>query len=197
MATLKESKISNEPQVSKSRSFQRDLVSDAEEATNKDHQLTVLQAIKLYPEAVAWSAVFSASCIMDGYDLKLIGSLFAQPAFSKAYGKLQLGGTYQITAAWQSGLNNGSNCGQMIGLCFAGFLSERFGFRKTMIGTLLIIPCLIFIQFFAPNLVVLEIGQILLGESSLIIVKARVADPHPNDRYTIGHISNHHLRLCR
>ena len=167
MDKLQEFKSSKEPQVSQSQTIHRELVSDAEEATNQDHELTILQAIKLYPKAVAWSAIFSASCIMDGYDLKLIGSLFAQPAFCKAYGKLQSNGTFQITAPWQSGLNNGSNCGQIIGLCFAGSLSERLGYRKTMLATLLIIPCLIFIQFFAPSLVVLEVGQILLGESSL------------------------------
>ncbi|RFU24727.1 hypothetical protein B7463_g11614, partial [Scytalidium lignicola] len=158
MDTLMKSKGSDEPQIIPS-----ELVLDVEDATNKDHELTILQAFKIYPKAVAWSAVLSASCIMDGYDTKLIGSLFAQPAFCKAYGELQPDGTYQITAAWQSGLNNGSNCGQMIGLCFAGFLTERFGFRKTMIATLLVIPCIIFIQFFAPNLTVLEVGQILLG----------------------------------
>ncbi|KIW50919.1 hypothetical protein PV05_09696 [Exophiala xenobiotica] len=32
-----------------------------------------------------------------------------------------------------------------------------------MIGALLMVPCLIFIQFFAPSLGVLETGQILLG----------------------------------
>jgi MFS transporter, SP family, general alpha glucoside:H+ symporter len=144
----------------------REIGSDAEQANNKDHNLTILQAFKLYPKAVAWSAVLSAACIMDGYDLKLMGLLFAQPAFNKAYGKVQPNGKYIISAAWQQGLNNGSNIGQMIGLLFAGQLSERFGFRKTMIGTLCLAPCLIFIQFFASSLVVLEVGQILLGRSS-------------------------------
>ena len=141
----------------------RDRVSDAEQANTKDRNLTILQAFKLYPKAVAWSAVLSAACIMDGYDLKLMGLLFAQPAFNEAYGKLLPNGKYQISAAWQQGLNNGSNIGQMIGLTFAGHLSERFGFRKTMIATLLVAPCLIFIQFFAHSLAVLEIGQIFLG----------------------------------
>jgi SP family general alpha glucoside:H+ symporter-like MFS transporter len=191
MDISKDFKESNGPQI-----FQTQLISDAEEATKKDHELTIIQAFKLYPKAVAWSAVMSAACIMDGYDLKLIGSLFAQPAFSKAYGNLQPNGTYQITAAWQSGLNNGSNVGQMIGLCFAGYLSERFGFRKTMLATLIVLPCLIFIQFFAPSIVVLEVGQILIGEFSILIISTMIADPYPGNRDTTGHISNHHLCLC-
>ena len=113
---------------------------------------------------------------MDGYDLKLTGLLFAQPAFNKAYGTLQPNGEYQISAAWQQGINNGSNIGQMIGLTFTGQLSERFGFRNAMIATLLVVPCIIFIQFFAPSLVVLEVGQVLLGKWSLFRDQPKLLD---------------------
>lgn len=146
-----------------SRVLQQELLSDAEDATHLEHELTLIQAIKLYPKAVGWSVLMSTALVMDGYDTKLIGTLFAQPAFQKAYGKPLGKGQYQISAPWQSGLNNGSNVGQMIGLSFSGYLTERFGFRKTMMGALAIVPCFIFIQFFAPSLGVLEAGQILLG----------------------------------
>ncbi|KAK4947805.1 hypothetical protein LTR10_013313 [Elasticomyces elasticus] len=146
-----------------SRVLQQELLSDAEDATNREHELTFVQAIKLYPKAVGWSILMSTALVMDGYDTKLISSLFAQGAFSKAYGKSLGKGKYQISAPWQSGLTNGSNVGQIIGLSFSGYLSERFGFRKTMIGALLLVPGFIFIQFFAPSLGVLEAGQILLG----------------------------------
>ena len=141
-----------------------ELVSDVEDVTTKDHDLTLLQAFKRYPKAVAWSAVLSAALIMDGYDFKLFGLLVAQPAFNKKYGTLQPDGTYQISAAWQSGLTNGSNIGQMIGLYLAGYITERFGFRRSMLATLLITPAVIFVLFFAPNLIVLEVGEILMGK---------------------------------
>ncbi|KIV86730.1 hypothetical protein PV11_02325 [Exophiala sideris] len=51
----------------------------------------------------------------------------------------------------------------MIGLTFTDQLTKRFGFRKTMIATLLVAPYLIFIQCFATSLAVLEVEQILLG----------------------------------
>lgn len=98
------------------------------------------------------------------HHVKLIGSLFAQPAFRKAYGEHLPNGTYQISAPWQSGLTNGSNVGQMIGLTISGYVCERFGFRKTMIVALAFVPCIVFIQFFAPSLGVLETAQILLGK---------------------------------
>jgi len=153
------------------KDVERDLFRKAEDATDKEHQLSLRAAIRLYPKAVAWSLIFSASLIMDGYDLKLIGSLFAQPAFRKAFGHQLANGTYQISAPWQSGLNNGSNVGQMIGLLVAGVISERFGFRKTMMGALIAVPCLIFIQFFATGLPQLQAGQILLG---IVFVKHQV-----------------------
>lgn len=142
---------------------QREFISDAQDANNTEHSLSFTQAIKLYPKAVAWSVMMSGALVMDGYDLKLIGSLFAQPAFSKAYGHKLPNGTYQIPAPWQSGLNNGSNVGQMLGLLIAGYVVERLGFRKTMMGALVVLPCLIFIQFFAHSLPQLQVGQILIG----------------------------------
>ncbi|KAK4555757.1 hypothetical protein LTR86_006977 [Recurvomyces mirabilis] len=140
------------------------LLNDAEDVTRKEHELTFWAGIKLYPRAVAWSMTMSTTLVMDGYDFKLIGSLFAQPQFAKAYGQIQANGKYQIPAAWQTGLNNGSNVGQMIGLLIAGFIVDRLGFRKTMISALCIVPCLIFLQFFAKSLAQLEAAQVLMGK---------------------------------
>lgn len=139
------------------------LLADAQDATHKEHQLSFWAGIRQYPKAAAWSMIMSTALVMDGYDFKLIGSLFAQPAFAKAYGKQQPNGSYQIPASWQTGLNNGSNIGQMIGLLVAGTVVDRLGFRKTVVGALCVVPCLIFIQFFARSLAQLEVGQILLG----------------------------------
>ena len=102
----------------------------------------------------------STALIMEGYDTALLKSLFALPSFRKAYG-----GT--ISAPWQAGLTNGSSVGQLLGLLIAGSLSERIGFRMTMIGGLALATAMIFIQFFAPSLAVLQVGQILLGKSLL------------------------------
>ena len=147
--------------------LQQDILADAEDATNREHDMTFLQAVKLYPKAVGWSIIMSTALVMDGFDTKLMASLFAQPAFAKQYGKLQPSGSYQVPAPWQSGLNNGSNVGQLIGLSISGWLTERVGFRKTLMLGLFTVPCLIFIQFFAPSLGVLEVGQVLLGPTAL------------------------------
>ncbi|KAK4946083.1 hypothetical protein LTR10_014885 [Elasticomyces elasticus] len=142
-----------------------DRLAEVRVANAQEHELTFFQALRVYPKGVFWSMVMSTAVVMEGYDTKLIGTLFAQPAFQKAYGEPVRGKTdsYQITAAWQSGLSNGSTVGMLGGLLIAGIISERYGFRITMITGLSIIIALIFITFFAPSLVVLEVGQCLFG----------------------------------
>lgn len=100
---------------------------------------------------------------MEGFDLILISSLFGYPAFQRKFGHLQPNGSYELTAAWQSGLSNGTLCGQIFGLFAAGILCDRYGFRKTMGGGIFLIVCFIFIPVFAPSIEVLLAGQILLG----------------------------------
>jgi SP family general alpha glucoside:H+ symporter-like MFS transporter len=143
--------------------FKNMYIANAETANAKEHEITVKQAVRLYWKAILWSALMSTALVMEGFDGKILGSLYAQPAFQKAYGQRQKSGSYQITAAWQAGLGQGSGVGGIAGLYSAGFISERFGFRKTVIAGLIMIIGFIFIQFFANSLVVLLIGQLLLG----------------------------------
>lgn len=133
------------------------------DAVAQEHNLSLGQAIRLYPKSIAWSLVMSTAIIMEGYDTILLSSLYAQPSFAQAYGVPVGDGTYQLTPAWQSGLNSGSAIGQLAGLLIAGHLSEQVGFKRTMLGGLVACIALIFITFFAPNITVLLVGQILFG----------------------------------
>ncbi|KAM0284028.1 hypothetical protein ACHAQH_002223 [Verticillium albo-atrum] len=149
---------SEEPEVT-----QTDRIADAQDAVAREHNLTISDALKLYPKAALCSLAMSSTIIMEGHDTMLMSSLYAQPAFQRRYSMHVKGDSYQIPSAWQAGLNNGSACGELIGLILAGYISERFGFRKTMIGGLSAIVALIFIPFFAPRIEILLLGQILFG----------------------------------
>jgi SP family general alpha glucoside:H+ symporter-like MFS transporter len=59
--------------------------------------------------------------------------------------------------------SNGARAGEVIGLIINGFVSERYGYRKTMIGALISMICFIFILFFAPNVQTLVIGEVFCG----------------------------------
>lgn len=134
---------------------------DAQRATQAEHSMTLMQGLKTYPKAVAWSMLLSTCIVMEGFDLVLISSLYALPAFQKRFGEPAGDGTYQVSAAWQSGLSNGALVGEILGLFFAGLIADRFGFKKTMMGALAMVACFIFIVFFAKDIEMLLVGEIL------------------------------------
>ncbi|KAK6511083.1 hypothetical protein TWF481_000005 [Arthrobotrys musiformis] len=140
-----------------------DILRQAHEATEIEHSLTFLENIRLYPKSIAWSVLMSTAIIMEGYDVVLMGSFYAYPSFNKKYGTLQPDGKYQLSAAWQSGLSNGINIGAIFGLALNGIVSERYGYRKTMMMALLFTIAFIFLLFFAENVQSLLVGEILLG----------------------------------
>lgn len=137
---------------------------EAKQASDKEHQMSLFRAIKLYPKAIGWSVLVSSTIIMEGYDLALLGNLYASPVFNKKFGQYDAAaGKYVISAAWQSGLSNGARAGEILGLIFAGWTSDRYGYKMTTIGSLILMICFIFVLFFAPNVQVLVVGEVLCG----------------------------------
>lgn len=47
---------------------------NAKAATEKEHKMTLLQGIRLYPKAVAWSLLISTCICMEGYDVSLLSN---------------------------------------------------------------------------------------------------------------------------
>lgn len=139
------------------------LTHDATRATKSEQKMTLLEGIRLYPKAIAWSVLLSGAIIMEGYDINLINNLFAVPAFKERFGVALPNGKYEITAAWQAGLANGAYCGEILGLMVNGWIAEKIGFKKTMIGALTAVTGLIFILFFVQSLPMLLSGLILIG----------------------------------
>lgn len=43
-------------------------------------------------------------------------------------------GTYQVSAAWQAGLSQSANCGVIVGIFISGWLIDRYGYKRTLIG---------------------------------------------------------------
>ncbi|CVL13650.1 related to transporter (major facilitator superfamily) [Fusarium proliferatum] len=146
-----------------SKGTMQDDLHQAQRAAEEERGATFLQSIKQHRAAVAWSVLLSTAIIMEGYDMKLIGSLNAQPAFTRRYGHQLPNGDYQITAAWQAGLSNGASVGSLIGLYLNGHISEHLGFKKAMLLSLIFMTAAIFIPFFAPSVEILLVGQIFQG----------------------------------
>jgi SP family general alpha glucoside:H+ symporter-like MFS transporter len=99
---------------------------------------------------------------MEGYSAILIGNFFAFPTFAKNYGKFDpTTNTYQLAAAWQSGLNAASGVGAFFGIMANGHLVSRYGPKRVLLGSLLLVTCFIAMAFSAPTIGVPLNGQLL------------------------------------
>ena len=139
------------------------ITADARAATEFERRMTFWQAIKMYPKPAFFSMVMSLSLIMEGYDTSLLGGFFGYPAFQRRFGEPAGDGTYQLSATWQSSLQAAVQVGEILGLWVAGSLADRFGYRKTLLGAEVMMIGVIFIMFFAQNLPMLLVGEILCG----------------------------------
>ena len=91
-------------------------------------------------------------------------TFYRLPTFSNKYGTLNpKTGKYSILALWLSGLPDGAAVGEIIVLFLTGLVSERIGYRKTILGALFMITESIFITFFAVDIMMFLIGEILCG----------------------------------
>jgi len=139
------------------------VLADARLATAKEHRMTLWQGIKLYPKAIAWSILISTCIVMEGYDVCLLNNFFGFPQFQRKYGQQLPDGSWQIPAAWQAGLSNGVIVGEIIGLFLNGWISERIGYRYTLMACLTLIIAFTAIFFTAQSVVHLLVAEILCG----------------------------------
>ncbi|KAI2642303.1 sugar transporter [Xylaria nigripes] len=139
---------------------------EAKQATEEEHAQTLFQALRENRRAVMWSVLISMTIIMEGYDTILIGNFFAYPEFQKKFGTYYGSDQgYQVSGPWQTGLNQASTAGAIIGGILNGYIASRWGYRWVMIGSLGIINFFILITFLADTAGVLLGGQILCGLS--------------------------------
>lgn len=175
------------------------LVHEANEANERERGMKLRDAFRIYPKAVCWSIILSSSIIMEGYDTAVTGSFNAYPSWLNKFGTRAKDGTLNIAPHWQNGIGAATNCGEIIGLQVAGFLSERTGYRITLIVALTFLIGFIFIPFFAPSLGVFLVGQFMQGISwgvfqTMTVAYAAEVCPVPLRHYLTGEF--HALQNC-
>ncbi|KAJ7144017.1 MFS transporter [Mycena epipterygia] len=149
--------------IDKKDAAAREMTANAKSATDKEHQMSLLQGLRLYPKAVAWSILISTCICMEGYDVCLLSNFYAFPQFNRKYGEQLADGTFQVPARWQAGLSNGANVGEILGLFINGYVSERYGYRKTVMVCLTLIIAFTAIFFTAQNVATIQVAEILCG----------------------------------
>ncbi|KAL3458909.1 general substrate transporter [Aspergillus heterothallicus] len=141
------------------------LTAGARTATRAEQRMTLTRAFRLYPKAIFWSILLSSTIIMDGYDMSLLTSFFTFPVFRRACDSPTMDepSRYHISSLWQSALINGTQAGVILGLFGNGLVADRFGYRWTLIFSLLVLAGFVFLAVFARNLETLLAAQVLCG----------------------------------
>lgn len=50
------------------------VVEHARAAAHKERKMTLMQGVRLYPKAIAWSVLISTCIAMEGYDVSLVNN---------------------------------------------------------------------------------------------------------------------------
>jgi len=101
---------------------------------------------------------------MEAYDVFLIGSFIALPAFADKFGVYYAEkDSYLITTGWQSALQMSGQLGALIGVMLAGPLTSRIGYRWATLFGLMLLNAFIFVFYFANSLPVIFVAQLLEG----------------------------------
>ncbi|KAK5659449.1 hypothetical protein OQA88_650 [Cercophora sp. LCS_1] len=133
------------------------------EAENAELNMGVLEAVRLYPMASFWAFVMSTTIIMESYCVFLMGAFVAMDQFKKEYGVDDKYGERQIESSWQSALQASGPLGAIIGVCLAGPITSRIGYRWATILGLMLLNAFIFVFYFANSLPIMFLSQILEG----------------------------------
>ncbi|KAJ5652881.1 hypothetical protein N7507_010307 [Penicillium longicatenatum] len=95
------------------------------------------QLLKRWPKVVMYCLALSSAILLYGYDLVIVGTVSAMPAFQHTFGE-KLGTKYIIPSMWLSLWNASSPIGMMIGSIFGGHFQDRGGRRLALaIGSFL------------------------------------------------------------
>ncbi|EFX04092.1 maltose permease [Grosmannia clavigera kw1407] len=141
-----------------------DLMNDAFDGENREHEMGAWEAFKSHPWACLWAFIMCFTIVMESFDMFLNTNFVALTAFQKNFG-VPVKGTsdYSIPTRWQSALFQSGQCGAFVGVFMAGPITNRLGYRWTTILALVLMNATIFISFFADSLTVLVIGQAFEG----------------------------------
>ena len=135
----------------------------AAQGTLLEHEMPLMQALRKYWKASAWSMFVSLCVVMRAYDIEITGNFFALPAFQKRFGEVYKDHGYQVPARWQVAMGMGAIVGQVVGAWACAIPMDRYGRKKTLSAYLLITSGLVFMQVFAPNRGVLTASMYLQG----------------------------------
>lgn len=142
-------------------------VSDnAREGIAKERRMSFASGCRMYPRAILWSVVLSLTIVMIAYDKMIVGSSFGTPAFQRGFGSPVPGSEdkYELSAPWQAALTNAATATETIALLLNGILTDKYGYKKVVIGALVFMNLTVVATFFSSTRELLLVSQILSGK---------------------------------
>jgi SP family general alpha glucoside:H+ symporter-like MFS transporter len=157
------------------------LLAEALAQREEESKMGLWKVFKLYYPGATYGLLLSVALVMEGYDTGLVSSFpttrprpsltlyqinnfFGQKSFLTKFGSIHPGtGKLLVPADWQAGVNNAASGGQIIGLLINGWAQTKYGYRTVyMIGMVAMASC-IFVLFFAVNIEMILVGNLLAG----------------------------------
>lgn len=141
----------------------KDLMNEAIERENEEHEMGVWEAAKSHPKACIWAFIFCFTIVMESFDMFLNTNFVALTYFKQRFGVKTATGEWSIPTRWQSALFQSGQCGAFFGVFAAGPVTNRLGYRWATILALILMNATIFISFFSTSLGMMVAGQLLEG----------------------------------
>ncbi|RAK91730.1 MFS general substrate transporter [Aspergillus costaricaensis CBS 115574] len=138
------------------------LLERAHAANAADHALTWWKAIFKYRKAVFWACIFSFTLTMQSADATSTTSFYGQTQFKERFGTVD-NGVLEISAKWQTGIQQAMAVGELIGLAIAGILADRLGWKPILSGMMVWLTGSLFLFAFAQNLGMMVAAMVLCG----------------------------------
>ncbi|KAH7405633.1 general substrate transporter [Phaeosphaeria sp. MPI-PUGE-AT-0046c] len=137
---------------------------DTNAAINNEHNMSVRQSIRFWWKAIVFSFIISLCVVMEGYDTSLMNKFFAFDPFKNRFGdEVDSEGNKLVSSRWQTIILNGTQVGCILGLLINGYVTEWIGYKKTMVGSMVVMIGAIFIPFFSSGLPMFLAGGIIQG----------------------------------
>ncbi|KNG51979.1 general substrate transporter [Stemphylium lycopersici] len=126
--------------------------------------MSVRQSLRFWWKAIVFSFVISLCVVMEGYDTSLMNKFFAFTPFKERFGdEVDADGNRLVSARWQTIILNGTQVGCILGLIINGYVTEWLGYKRTLVGSMIVMIGAIFIPFFSTSLEMFLVGGIIQG----------------------------------
>ncbi|CAK7237951.1 hypothetical protein SEUCBS140593_010220 [Sporothrix eucalyptigena] len=155
----------SKPQVTLFDGVGHDLAKQSEVVIRREHELTVRQAISQHKLAVFWAVWFILPGFVIGYDPTVLGTLVGIPQFRKTFGYEYPAGSgeYVLAAHWTSAFPYAPIIGFLLAPLWAGWFIDRFGPKRTLLGSAILSLGTLLIEVLAGTAGILFAGDILTG----------------------------------